>query len=312
MKTSISGLLFIMALALGLFLPQASELASMLVLPALAVALAVTLLRFPAGYLKKPGDLLAGTLWGILMNYLLLGNLILLGGLFLIRDEKFWEGMVLLAAVPPSALVLSLGERIKSARGLILAGFAGTYAGALILIPLIGIAFLKFFPVHYDRLFILPFGLIVLPLLISRFLVDQDLDEWVNKHEKLITGICLFIVFYALTAGNAELIRQWPDDIVSVAVIACGATVISSLFLLMAGRLYNLSYPGVSSLLLLATMKNCSLAGGIAIYVFNNEAGVPALVFAVFMFLNIVWLNARDIYHQKRQHSDSTGATGDI
>ena len=201
-----------MALALGLFLPQASELASMLVLPALAVALAVTLLRFPAGYLKKPGDLLAGTLWGILMNYLLLGNLILLGGLFLIRDEKFWEGMVLLAAVPPSALVLSLGEKIKSARGLILAGFAGTYAGALILIPLIGIAFLKFFPVHYDRLFILPFGLIVLPLLISRFLVDQDLDEWVNKHEKLITGICLFIVFYALTAGNAELIRQWPDD----------------------------------------------------------------------------------------------------
>ena len=131
-----------MALALGLFLPQASELASMLVLPALAVALAVTLLRFPAGYLKKPGELLAGALWGILMNYLLLGNLILLGGLFLIRDEKFWEGMVLLAAVPPSALVLSLGEKIKSARGLILAGFAGTYAGALILIPLIGIAFL--------------------------------------------------------------------------------------------------------------------------------------------------------------------------
>ena len=119
-------------------------------------------------------------------------------------------------------------------------------------------------------------------------------------------------MFYALTAGNAELIRQWPDDIVSVAVIACGATVISSLFLLMAGRLYNLSYPGVSSLMLLATMKNCSLAGGIAIYVFNNEAGVPALVFAVFMFLNIVWLNARDIYHQKRQRSDSTGATGDI
>lgn len=299
-----SNLLFIMAVVLGLYLPGAGALAHILVLPALAVALGVTLLRFPAGYVKKPGELLAGTLWGILMNYLVLGNLIILGGLFLIQDEKFWEGLVLLAAVPPAAVVLSLGEKIKSAKGLIMAGFAGTYAGALILIPLIGIAFLKFLPVHYDRLIILPFGLIILPLLISRFLVDQNLDEWARKHERIIADICFFIVFYALAAGNTQLIRQWPEDIVAMAAIACGASVIPTLFLLITGRLYKLSYAGVSSLMLLATMKNCGLAGGIAIYVFNNEAGVPALVFAVFMFLNILWLKFRGIYHQWRQPAD--------
>ncbi len=38
---------------------------------------------------------------------------------------------------------------------LTLAGFAGTYLGALILTPLIGVAFLKFIPIHYDKLIIL-------------------------------------------------------------------------------------------------------------------------------------------------------------
>lgn len=298
---NISNLFFIMAVVLGLYLPQAGAFAHILVLPALAVALGVALLRFPAGYVKKPGELLAGGLWGILMNYLILGNLIILGGLFWIQEEKFWEGLVLLAAVPPGVVVLSLGEKIKSAKGLIMAAFAGTYTGALVLIPLIGIAFLKFLPVHYDRLIILPLGLIILPLLISRFLVDQDLDGWVRKRERIITDICFFIVFYALAAANSQLIRQWPEDIVAMAVIAFGASVIPTLFLLIAGRLYKLSNAGVSSLILLATMKNCGLAGGIAVYVFNNEAGVPALVFAAFMFLNILWLKLRDIYHKRRR-----------
>ncbi len=149
---SFSNLLFVLAILLGLYLPQAAPVASVLILPALMITLTVTLLRFPGGFFNKPRKLLSGALWGNLMNYLVLGNLIILGSIFLIRDEKFWIGLVLIAAVPPAVAILPLSEKLHGDKMLTLAGFAGTYLGALILTPLIGVAFLKFIPIHYDKL----------------------------------------------------------------------------------------------------------------------------------------------------------------
>lgn len=40
--------------------------------------------------------------------------------------------------------------------------------------------------------------------------------------------------------------------------------------------------------MLLGTMKNYGLAGGVALYVFNHEAALPALIFSVFMFVQVI------------------------
>ncbi|MBP1710813.1 MAG: hypothetical protein H6Q49_1015, partial [Deltaproteobacteria bacterium] len=39
---------------------------------------------------------------------------------------------------------------------------------------------------------------------------------------------------------------------------------------------------------LLGTMKNYGLAGGVALYVFSHEAALPALIFSVFMFGQVI------------------------
>jgi len=46
---SFSNLLFILAIVPGIFLPQAAQTVSFLVLPALMIVQALTLLRFPGG-----------------------------------------------------------------------------------------------------------------------------------------------------------------------------------------------------------------------------------------------------------------------
>jgi hypothetical protein len=86
----------------------------------------MTLLRFPGGFFKKPRERLSGFMLGNCMNYLVLGNLVLLPGLFLIRAEPFWIGLVLIAAVPAAAVVLPLGDQMDSDKTLTLAGVAGT------------------------------------------------------------------------------------------------------------------------------------------------------------------------------------------
>ena len=288
-----SNLLFIAAIVLGFYLPQAAPVAAFLLLPALMITLTVTLLRIPGGFFNKPKTLLSGALWGNLMNYLVLGNLIILGSIFFIRDEKFWTGLVLLAAVPPAVVILPLSEKMRADKMLTLAGFTGTYLGALILIPLIGIAFLKYIPIHFDKLIILAVTLIVLPLGLSRIAVDRNWDIVIERHEGIIVDGCFFVVFYALVANNTNVIRQWPLEITFVSVIAVTSVFLVSITLAMINRFYKVSHSTISSLLLFGTMKNYGLAGGIALYIFNPDAAVPALIFSMVMFLNALWLKFR-------------------
>jgi BASS family bile acid:Na+ symporter len=262
-------------------------------MPALMITITVTLLRYPGGFFKKPRELLSSALWGNLMNYLILGNLIILGSIFLIRDEKFWTGLVLIAAVPPAVAILPLSEKIQGDKMLTLAGFAGTYVGALILTPLIGVAFLKYIPIHYTKLIILVVALILLPLILSRLAVDRDWEAKIHRYEGIISDGCFFIVFYALAASNAQMIRQWPLEILLIFLLAFATVFLITFILMLIGRFYKVSPSTISSLLLLGTMKNYGLAGGIALYIFNPEAAVPALIFSVVMFINMIWLQCR-------------------
>jgi len=288
-----SNLLFIAAIFLGLFLPQAAQGSSMLILPALMITLTVTLLRFPGGFFNKPKTLLSGALWGNLMSYLVLGNLIILGSIFLIRDEKFWTGLVLIAAVPPAVAILPLSEKMRGDKMQTLAGFTGAYLGALILVPLIGAAFLKYIPIHYDKLIIPAVTLIVLPLGLSRIAVDRNWDVVIERYEGIILDGCFFVVFYALVSNNASLIRKLPLEIIFISVLAFAVVLLVSVTLALIGRFYKVSPSTISSLLLLGTMKNYGLAGGIALYIFNPEAAVPALIFSMVMFLNTIFLKFR-------------------
>lgn len=291
--TAFSNLLFILAVLLGIYLPQAVPVASVLILPALMITQTVSLLRFPGGFFNEPRKLIPGALWGNLMNYLVLGNLIILGSIFLIRDEKFWIGLILVAAIPPAVAILPLSKKLRADKMLTLAGFAGTYAGAFILTPLIGIAFLKFIPIHYDKLIIMAFTLIGLPLLLSRIAVDRNWDSRILRHAGSVSDGCFFVVFYALAAANSNLIRKWPMEIILISILAFAAIFLVSIALIIIGRFYKIPPPKITSLMLLGTMKNYGLAGGIALYIFNNEAAVPALIFSVFMFLHIILMKLR-------------------
>ncbi len=301
---SFPNLLFILAVVPGVYLPQALPVLSFLVLPALMIAQTLTLLRFPGGFFNEPRKLIPGALWGNLMNYLIFGNLIILGSIFLIQDEKLWIGLVLVAAVPPAVAVLPLGMKLKADRLLTLAGIAGAYAGAIILMPLIGIAFLKFIPVHYDKLLILFFTLVVLPLLLSRIAVDRNWDSRIMQHHGTISNVCFFIVFYALAASNSSLIREWPVEIILISVLAFSVIFLISIVLMLIGWFYKISPPKITSLMLLGTMKNYGLAGGVALFIFSHEAALPALIFSVFMFSQVVVMKViarKDLPDQKSE-----------
>jgi BASS family bile acid:Na+ symporter len=99
---------FILLLSIfcGLFLSQGATLTRPFILPLLAMVMTLSTLGVSGVILRTPSDLLRPAVAGILMNYLLLGGVLLGVSALLIRNREIWSGFVLLAAVPPAVAVI--------------------------------------------------------------------------------------------------------------------------------------------------------------------------------------------------------------
>jgi hypothetical protein len=288
-----SMVLFLLAIAAGILLPQGMEIAVALTLPALTTILTITLLRMPRGFLRRPGALFSPAIWGNFLSYLVLGNFIIWASFFLIREEGLWAGMVLIAAVPPAVSIIPLSKLLPTEQKFSFAGLAGAYVGGILFVPLIGLGFLKYIPLNYSGIILLIAELIVLPLILSRIAVDKEWDEIVEPYEGTISDWCFFIVFYALVASCHDLMSHRPLDIFYIFLIALISTFVIGFIVKRIGVFYGIPRERNTALLLLATLKNYALSGGIALAVFNKDVAIPSMIFIVIMFIYEIWLKIR-------------------
>lgn len=285
-----SNLIFLLALICGMSLPQGFPIGNALILPALIVILTITLLRFPRGFFRRPGPLLYASIQGNVMNYLVLGNFIILASIFLIHKQELWIGMVLIAAVPPSLEIINLGNLSHIEKNSVFTSLAGAYIGALLIIPLIGLGFLKYIIPNYWDIILIILGLILLPLALSRLAIEKEWDKIIEPYEETIIDYCYFIVFYAITASGRNLLMHWSSDLFIIASIALASTFFFAFAIRKIGLYFHSNENKINSFLLMGTLKDCGMAGGIALILFNREVALPSLIFAVFTFIHINWL----------------------
>lgn len=282
-----------MALICGVFLPQGFFLGNVLIFPALIIILTITLLRFPRGFFRHPGPLLSASIQGNVMNYLVLGNFIILTSIFFIQKQDFWIGMILIAAMPPSLDIILLGNLSNIEKNSVFTSLAGAYLGALLIIPLIGLGFLKYIIPNYWNIIVIVLGLIFLPLILSRLAIDKDWDRIIEPYEETIIDYCYFIVFYTITASSKDILMRRSSDLLVIVIIALVSTFFFAFIIRKIGFYFRINEKRITSLLLMGTMKDCGLAGGIALILFGRKVALPSLIFAVFTFVYINWLKYR-------------------
>jgi BASS family bile acid:Na+ symporter len=285
-----SNVIFLLALICGIILPQGFPIGNVLIMPALMVILTITLLRFPRGFFRHPGPLLSASIQGNVMNYLVLGNFIILSSIFLIHKQELWIGMVLIAAMPPPVDIIFLGNLLRTEKTSIFTGLAGAYLGALLIIPLIGLGFFKYILPNYWNIILIVLGLIFLPLVLSRIAIEKTWDKIIEPYEETIIDYCSFIVFYTITASSRNLLINWSSDLFITASIAFVSTFFFAFAIRKIGIYFHSHENEITSFLLLGTMKDCGLAGGIALILFNQEVALPSLIFAIFTFIYMNWL----------------------
>ena len=89
------------------------------------------------------------------------------------------------------------------------------------------------------------------------------------------------------------MIFSKPLAILPVACVVLAATFILGFVIEKTGALLKRDKKEMVSFVLLGTLKNQGIAGGLAIALFENEAALPSAVYSVFMILYFIWLDVR-------------------
>ena len=291
--------IFSLALLLGVFAPGRAQMLRPLILPVLGLTMILSTMDIRNDTFRNPRGLFGPALIGILMNYLLLGGIILAIGALFIKEDPIRNGVILLAAAPPAAAVIPFSDFLKGDKRLSLTGTIGAYIGGLVIIPLMALVLLS--PGVFDPtvLVIAVVELIVIPLIASRILIWKNWNEKISPWKGTITNWSFFLIMYTLVGLNSSVFRNLSPVLLTVSLIPLSTNFILGLIIDGTGRVFHLTQPVRTSLVLLGTLKNQGMAGGLALALFGKEAAIPAAVCTISMIVYVIWLDL--IQGQKKQ-----------
>jgi BASS family bile acid:Na+ symporter len=285
--------LLVMALLLGLFWGQGAKWTEKTVIPVLGLVMTLATMGVPGSIFLSPGKMVRPALWGIILNYGVLGSLILaLSGLF-ITDQDLWDGFVIMTAVPPAVAVIPFSVILNGNQSFALIGTIGCYLAALGITPLIAYLFLGGAFGNPVKIVTIMMELILVPLVLSRILIWTG---WVKKLEPLrgpLINWSFFLIVYTIIGLNRQLFFDRPGALVLPAGIALASTFLLGWAIEKFGRWKGMDSQTITTMVLLGTHKNTGLAAGLALSLFSQKTAVPATITTIFMLVYMIRLSFR-------------------
>jgi BASS family bile acid:Na+ symporter len=227
----------------------------------------------------------------LLINYLVMGGIILLMGRFLIEDRDIWTGLVIIAAVPPAAAAIPWtnilgGDTLFSLISLLVA-----YLISIVVTPTVMIAFLGAGSLNPLELLILVGQFILIPLALSRIILFAGVDKYVDKWRGTIVNWGFFIVLFTIIGLNRQAFFGEFDILIRLSIIAITTSFGLSYATERVAKAFGAKQETIISLILVGIMKNFGLASGIALALFGERAAIPASIMTVFFVSRTLWLN---------------------
>jgi BASS family bile acid:Na+ symporter len=281
------------AIVLGLLLGEGAKWTEKAVLPVLALVMTLSVTGVPGSVFRSPKNLIIPALVGMVMNYGLLGGLLLGLDYALIRDETLRAGFVIMTAVPPAVAVIPFTNLLNGDGPFSLVATIGCYLGALVIMPLISLSLLGEGFADTTKIITIMVELILLPLVFSRILRWSGAVKKLDPIKGALTNWSFFLVTYTIVGLNRNIFLSEPLSIAPVALIALASTFLLGFGIEGIGRLLGLDRKKVVSLVLLGTHKNTGLAAGLALTLFGDKTALPAAVSTIFMIVYIIWLSLK-------------------
>ena len=282
-----------LAIVLGLTLGQLAQRTRILVLPALALVMMLSMMGVEGRLFRSPRTMLTPLLAGITLNYVVQGGLTLLLSALLIREETFRVGFVLLAAVPSAVGVIPFTGFLDGDIEFSIVATLGNYISAFIATPLILYALLGVGGDLQIKLITTMAQVIILPLIISRVLVYTGANDRIARVRGPLMNWCFFLVVYTTVGLNRQVFATQPLSLIPAAAITVATTYLLGTAIERGGRLLEIDSKRVTSMILLGTSKNAGFAAGLALTLFGGETTVPMTVQTISMLTYVIYLDLR-------------------
>ena len=283
--------LMIMALFLGLLWGQGGKWAERTVLPALGLVMTLATMGVSGSIFLSPWKLVRPALWGIALNYGLLGGLILGLSKLLIADSELRDGFVIMTAVPPAVAVIPFSMILNGNQTLALIGTIGCYLAALGITPLIAYFFLGGAFGDPVKIVTIMVELILVPLALSRLLIWTGWGKKLEPWRGTLTNWSFFLIVYTIIALNRQLFFDRPGALILPATIALASTFFLGWVIETIGRWRGADSQTITAMVLLGTHKNTGLAAGLALSLFSDKTAVPATITTIFMLVYMIRLS---------------------
>jgi BASS family bile acid:Na+ symporter len=205
--------------------------------------------------------------------------------------KAIFTGFVLVAAAPPAIAVVPFTALLRGDRTFAFLGTIGCYLGALAITPLMAVGLLGTTFIQPFRIVKILVLLILLPLLISRLLRRARLVDYLEPVRGALTNWSFALITFTIVGLNRELFLHNPASLITPVLIALITTFGLGWAIWWVARVLGVGQETTISLIMLGTLKNAALAGGLALSLFNKQTAVPATVCAIFLIVYFIWLS---------------------
>lgn len=286
---------FILPLAfiLGFAFPQLAQWTKSLTIPALALVMTISIAQIPTREILKWRSLAQPLAIGILFNYLFLASLLLIFTQWFNFSESIRIGMILVASAPPGVAVLPFTSLLAGNTILSLFATFGTYLSSMFIMPGLIWLFTGSATFPMSKLVITLLELIVLPIILSRFLLFKNFYQRIIPWKGTIVNWGFFIVFLTVIGLNQKTFLEQPDVLIKIFFIALVSTFLGFILLNILLKKIGITQKERISMILLGTFKNSGFAAAIALTLFDKTASLPGAIISAVYALYMIWLGSK-------------------
>lgn len=242
---------------------------------------------FPLQKLVKP------FLIGTFLNYIVFGIVIIGLAWLLFPEIDIFVGFVVIAAAPPGVAVIPFTEILDGDINFAIIGVFGAFLASIFIAP----AMIGLFPggenVNTLHLFILMVELIIIPIVLSRFLLHPKVFGVVKKiRGKVVDYGFALIIFTAVGMNKDILFNDYRILINSLIILISGTFILGSAFEFFAKKT-GMKEKLITPHTLLLTIKSSGFSVVTAMALFGEKAAIPSAVLAIIVLLYLLFLSIR-------------------
>ncbi len=285
--------LFVAALVLGITAGHLARWTQSWTLPVLAVAMTVSITQVTSDAFWPLRKLVRPLMLSILLNYVILGAVILVPARFLIPEQDLWTGFVISAAVPPGVAVIPFSYVAGGDTSFALVGTVGGYLAALAITPAMALWLVGESLIQPMRLITTLAQLIVIPLILSRLVLLSPARAAIERWRGKIVNWAFFLVIFTIIGLNRSVFLREPRLVALISAITMARSFGLALVLERVLQRLRVDKPSLVSYVLMGTLKNGGMAAATSLALSGERASVPAAVGAALAVPYLLWIGAR-------------------